>query len=180
MRGSPVPPNTLLMSRHRCAWSGVLSLSDSCPPFVRTYAAFCCPYAGESAALSTFTWHGTLPDAPSLGYLLHLTFVTYGLTCVSKTRSRHGQGSFWLRLVCLFLDMLWCSKGVHFIEWVESVLPQSNCSVQIIYLSNNSSGDFTVTKKAPRSIKHLQKNPWSHFYIASTGFQCNFIKKNQK
>jgi hypothetical protein len=114
-----------------------------------------------------FTWHGTLPNMASLGYLLHLMFVTYGLTCVSKTWSRHDQGYFWLRLVCLFLDMLWCFKGVRFIEWVEFVLPQSNYNVQIIYLSNNSSGDFTVAKKAPRSIKHLRKNPWSHFYITS-------------
>jgi hypothetical protein len=32
----------------------------------------------------SFAWP-MLPNAPSLGYLLHLTFVTYGLTCVSKT-----------------------------------------------------------------------------------------------
>ena len=50
----------------------------------------------------------------------------------------------------------------------------------IIYLSSNSSGDFTVAKEAPRSIKHLGKNPWSNFYIASTGSQCNFIKSNQR
>jgi len=158
MRGSPVPHNTLLMSKHRCAWSGVLSLSNSSPPFVRAYAPFCYPYAGGSTALSSLymawdlAWRAKVWDTSSTLCL------TYGLTCVSKTRSRHGQGYFWLCLVRLFPDMLWCSKGVRFIEWVESVSPQSNCNVQIIYLSNNSSGDFTVAKKAPRSIKYLWKN----------------------
>lgn len=136
MHGSPVPPNTLSILRHRCAWSGVLSLLDSGPLFVQAYAPSCCLYAGGTRAS---------PNAPSLGYLLHLTFVTYGLTCVSKTRSGHSQGSFWLRPVCPFPDMLWCSKGVRPIEWVESVSPQSNCSVQIIYPAIHP-----VTSRSPK------------------------------
>ncbi len=150
------------------------------PPFVQAYAPFCSPYAGGSAMLSSLYMAWDLAWRAKFG-IPHQPYVCdLWSHLVSKTQSKHGQGYFWLCLVCLFPNMLWCSKGVRFVEWVESISPQSNCNVQIIYQSSNSSNDFTIAKKTPRSIKHLQKNPWSHFYITSIGFQCTFIKSNQK
>jgi hypothetical protein len=70
--------------------------------YIGALEVVCCPYRTQAPHLSghmrpfaahmregaphylAFTWHGTLLDAPSLGYFLHLTFVTCGLTCVSK------------------------------------------------------------------------------------------------
>ncbi|CAN6445335.1 unnamed protein product [Victoria cruziana] len=55
----------------------------------------------------------------------------------------------------LIPDMLWCPGVGVGVGRVHIAAEQLQCLDQI-YLLGNSSGDFTVTKEAPRSIKHFR------------------------
>lgn len=55
----------------------------------------------------------------------------------------------------LLPDMLWCPPGGVGAGRVR-IAAEQQPRPDLIYLLGNSSGDFTVAKEAPRSIKHFR------------------------
>lgn len=111
-----------------------------------------------------------------------VAFVIGLLNCVSKGGAAQPPRGL-LRPVRppLIPDMLWCPRvgSSHRASRVRIAAEQLQRPDRI-YLLGNSSGDFTVAKGAPRSIKHFRENPWSNLWIASTSSRCDFIRSNQR
>lgn len=75
--------------------------------------------------------------------------------CIDRKAGRHSpQPREWLRPVCPPLFPT-CYSAPGWVGAGRVLSPRSNSRVRI-YLLGNSSGDFTVAKEAPRSIKHFR------------------------
>jgi len=85
------------------------------------------------------------------------------LNCVSKGGAAQPAGGFYVQYVPPLFPTCYGAQGSSHRASRVRIAAEQLQRPDRIHLLGDSSGDFTVAKEAPRSIKHFREDPWSNF-----------------